>query len=97
MVTLLKLSFTSKHLLDPRTKHYLLVGDGRAIAYLILFYYLFIVVGRRVMKNRAPVEVPISILFGYNFALVLLSLYMFEEVFLNSCFELGISLNELEL
>ena len=47
---------------------------------LVIFYLLFVMIGKRVMRDLPPVNVPSSILIAYNFFLVFLSLYMLEEV-----------------
>ena len=55
-------------------------NDPTSVIALILGYLVFVVVGKKVMKHLPEVHVPASILFIYNFGLVLLSVYMFEEV-----------------
>jgi hypothetical protein len=66
---------------DPRTRGLPLINDSiLPIVGLLLFYYAFVFIGKRVMKNRKEFNVPTWFLFSYNFALVLLSLYMFEEI-----------------
>lgn len=66
---------------DPRTRNwFLLNNDPSAVLVLFFAYLAFVVFGSRYMKNRKAFDVPKSILFIYNIGLVLLSLYMFEEL-----------------
>jgi len=47
--------------------------------YLVGAYFIVVMIGPRIMVNRKPLNVQLPML-TYNFALVLLSLYMFYEV-----------------
>ena len=47
-------------------------------------YLIMVIIGPRIMANRKPVNVQLPML-AYNFALVLLSLYMFYEVLYMWC------------
>ena len=61
-------------------------NDPTAVIILVVSYLTFVIVGKRVMRDRPEFKVPTSVLFVYNIALVLLSIYMFEEVNLfNKC------------
>ena len=55
-------------------------NDPTAVIILVVSYLTFVIVGKRVMRDRPEFKVPTSVLFVYNIALVLLSVYMFEEV-----------------
>jgi hypothetical protein len=78
----LKISYQSAlNQTDPRTRDYLLVWNDPTAAFsLVAGYILFVLLGKRIMQNFNPVHVSPHILFVYNFGLVLLSLYMFEEI-----------------
>lgn len=66
---------------DPRVRDYPLIwNDPRPVLSLVALYILFIIVGKRVMRDRPAINVPSYILFIYNFSLVLLSIYMFVEI-----------------
>jgi hypothetical protein len=71
----------SLHHIDPRVRDYpLMWNNPMPVILLVIFYLLFVIIGKRVMRDLPPVNVPSSILIAYNFFLVFLSLYMFEEV-----------------
>jgi len=66
---------------DPRTKDwFLLWSDPVPAVTLALIYLSIVILGPRYMRNREAVHVPSWILFIYNMALVILSVYMVEEV-----------------
>ncbi|RNA39223.1 elongation of very long chain fatty acids 2-like [Brachionus plicatilis] len=66
---------------DPRTNNLPLVwNDPRPVLYLVAAYLLMVFLGKRVMSYFPEIKVPSWVLFIYNFGLVLLSAYMFEEI-----------------
>lgn len=66
---------------DSRVADYPLVGeDPRPVLAIIGFYLFFIVYGKKYMENRAAFNVPVWILFSYNFSLVVLSVYIVQQV-----------------
>ncbi|CAF0733001.1 unnamed protein product [Didymodactylos carnosus] len=66
---------------DPRTQSwFLLWNDPSSIIFLTICYLLFVTVGPRIMRKREPIRVPSSLLIAYNLGLVILSLYMLEEI-----------------
>lgn len=65
---------------DPRVKNYPLVGNDPTVLCLVIFYLLFVILGKRFMEHRKAVNVPVPVLFVYNFGLVIMSAYMLEEV-----------------
>ena len=54
--------------------------DPRPVLGLVGLYLLFITYGKKFMQQRTAFNVPIAILFLYNFSLVILSIYIVEEV-----------------
>jgi elongation of very long chain fatty acids protein 4 len=68
---------------DPRTKDwFLLWGDPIPTLTLTIIYLLIVIIGSHYMKQRKAFDIPIIILFSYNMSLVLLSVYLVEEVIL---------------
>jgi hypothetical protein len=66
---------------DPRTRDWFFLWADPVPAVTLALIYLFIVMyGPRWMRNREAFHIPSSILFVYNMALVVLSVYMTEEV-----------------
>jgi len=66
---------------DPRVVDYPLINkDPKPVLGLVGFYLLFITVGKKFMQQRTAFNVPIAILFLYNFSLVILSIYIVEEL-----------------
>jgi hypothetical protein len=66
---------------DPRTKDwFLLWTDPVPAITLALIYLAIVILGPRYMRNREAFHIPSWILFSYNMALVVLSIYMVEEV-----------------
>jgi len=66
---------------DSRVTDYPLVwNDPRPVIGLILGYLLFVMIGPKIMSYLPPAPIPRWFLFVYNFALVGLSIYMFEEI-----------------
>ena len=69
---------------DPRTKDwFLLWADPVPAVTLALIYLTIVIFGPRYMKHREAFHIPAWILFIYNMALVVLSIYMVEEVCLS--------------
>lgn len=66
---------------DPRVRDYPLVwNDPTPVISLLAVYLLFVLIGPKIMSFLPPVPIPSWFLFTYNFALVGLSIYMFEEI-----------------
>jgi hypothetical protein len=66
---------------DPRTKNWFLLWQDPIPAITLALIYLSIVIfGPRYMRHREAFHIPSWILFIYNMALVILSVYMVEEV-----------------
>lgn len=66
---------------DPRVTSYLFVwNDPIPIILLLSIYILFVSIGPKIMTRFPAVPIPTWFLFSYNFALVGLSIYMFEEI-----------------
>ncbi|CAF1104585.1 unnamed protein product [Brachionus calyciflorus] len=66
---------------DPRTVSLPLVwNDPKPVLYLVGAYLMMVIFGKRIMSYLPEIKVPAWILFTYNFGLVLLSAYMFEEI-----------------
>jgi hypothetical protein len=66
---------------DPRTKDwFLLWRDPVPAVTLALIYLTIVIFGPRYMRHREAFHIPAWILFVYNMALVVLSVYMVEEV-----------------
>jgi len=66
---------------DPRTKDwFLLWADPIPAITLALIYLSIVILGPRYMRNREAFHIPAWILFIYNMALVILSVYMVEEL-----------------
>ena len=66
---------------DPRTKNwFLLWTDPIPVIILILIYLSIVIFGSRYMQYRHAFRVPTWLLFMYNISLVVLSIYMVEEV-----------------
>ena len=85
------MEFSTQHMLDlyrkalnhtdPRVSSYpLMWNDPTPVLTLVSIYLAFVLIGKKIMQNKPEVKVPSLILIVYNFFLVLLSLYMFEEV-----------------
>lgn len=73
-------NLTENHL-DPRTNtNFLVWNDPTPVLYLIVSYLLMVLSGKRIMSYLPEIKVPASILFIYNFGLVILSAYMFVEI-----------------
>jgi len=69
---------------DPRTKDWLLVwGDYSYVLACTISYLLFLWIGPKIMKNRAPIEMR-WLLVVYNMGLMALSLYMMIEIILST-------------
>jgi len=64
---------------DPRVENWLMMQSYAPTLWAVSAYLIMVIVGPRIMANRKPVNVQLPML-AYNFALVLLSLYMFYEV-----------------
>lgn len=54
--------------------------DPRPVAGVIGLYLLFVILGKRYMATRPAFNVPIWVLFSYNFSLVLLSIHIVKEI-----------------
>lgn len=66
---------------DPRTKDwFLLWADPVPVLTLVCIYLSIVTLGPRFMRTREAVHIPAPILFIYNMVLVVLSIYMVEEV-----------------
>ncbi|KAG5276032.1 hypothetical protein AALO_G00127160 [Alosa alosa] len=68
---------------DKRTDPWLLVYSPMPVICIFLLYLGVIWIGPRLMKNREPVDLK-AVLIVYNFAMVLLSVYMFHEFLMSS-------------
>ena len=67
--------------IDPRTRDWFLLWNNPIpVLCLCAAYILFVILGKKYMANRKAMQVPPVVLFFYNMSLVLLSVYMFEEV-----------------
>ncbi|CAF0863082.1 unnamed protein product [Adineta steineri] len=67
---------------DPRTKDWFLVWhDPIPTITLTLIYLAIVLYGPRYMKYREAFHISTTVLFTYNMALVLLSAYIVEEIF----------------
>ncbi len=66
---------------DPRTKDWFLIwGDPIPTITLTIIYLLIVIIGQRYMQHRKAICIPPIILFSYNMGLVILSVYLVEEV-----------------
>ncbi|CAF0937460.1 unnamed protein product [Rotaria sordida] len=66
---------------DPRTKDWFLLWTDPIPALTLAFIYLIIVtLGPRYMRHREAFHIPSWVLFTYNMSLVVLSVYMVEEI-----------------
>ncbi|XP_072245782.1 ELOVL fatty acid elongase 8b [Leuresthes tenuis] len=68
---------------DKRTDPWLLVYSPVPVAIIFLLYLCGVWVGPRLMKHREPVDLR-AVLIVYNFAMVVLSAYMFHEFLVTS-------------
>lgn len=67
---------------DPRTRDWFLVWNSPvAVLILCVLYFAMIFFGKHIMKTRKEIHVPPYVLFSYNASLVILSAYMFKEVY----------------
>jgi hypothetical protein len=64
---------------DPRLKQWLMMSDPLLSTSICAAYFIFVMVGSKLMKNREPFELR-GLLIVYNFCMVLVSLYLFSEV-----------------
>lgn len=72
---------TALKYVDPRTKDwFLLWSDPVPAVTLTLIYLTIVIFGPRYMKHREAFHIPAWFLFVYNMALVILSIYMVEEL-----------------
>jgi len=66
---------------DPRVAGYPLVtNDPRPVLAIIGAYLFFVIYGQKYMQNRPAFNVPVWVLFSYNFSLVILSIYIVQQV-----------------
>lgn len=76
--------FLFNQLADSRTNDWWLIGNPIYPASILVCYIVFVLyVGPRIMKNRKPMELR-YILIVYNFAQVLVSMWLFHEA-LDAC------------
>jgi len=74
-------SFDFLFLKDPRVAGYPLVtNDPRPVLAIIGAYLFFVIYGQKYMQNRPAFNVPVWVLFSYNFSLVILSIYIVQQV-----------------
>ncbi|XP_055382331.1 elongation of very long chain fatty acids protein 4-like [Condylostylus longicornis] len=70
-------------LVDRRTKGWLLVDSYTEVLGCIGFYYLIVLIGPNLMKNRKPFQLKF-LMISYNFLMCLLNLYIFLGIFLTT-------------
>lgn len=68
---------------DPRVKDWPLVYSPWPMLSLCVLYMIICFIGPKLMAKRQPFELK-GVLIVYNFGMVLLSVYMFKELFLSS-------------
>lgn len=64
---------------DKRVENWLLMATPIPVTMFFLAYIAIVLIGPRFMANRKPFNIK-TLLFPYNVALVILSVYMFTEV-----------------
>lgn len=64
---------------DKRVENWLLMATPIPVTMFFLAYIAIVLIGPRFMENRKPFNIK-TLLFPYNVALVILSVYMFTEV-----------------
>lgn len=74
---------------DPRNTEWFLLRTPEPALLVVVAYLVFVLVGPRVMSSRPPLNMR-SLIVAYNFAMVLLSVYMCAEFFLTT-YSLGYS------
>lgn len=66
---------------DSRVASYPLTGsDARPVFGLLALYLFFTFYGQKYMEKRAAFNIPIWVLFSYNFGLVILSCYIVHQI-----------------
>ncbi|KAJ8305419.1 hypothetical protein KUTeg_015964 [Tegillarca granosa] len=68
---------------DKRVEDWLLVKTPLAITVIFVMYLAVVLTGPSIMKGRNPINLKL-VLIPYNFALVILSVYMFHEFLVTS-------------
>lgn len=63
---------------DPRTSDWFMMSSPIPSMAISLIYVAFVLITPRIMKNREPFKLK-EIMLLYNFAMVILSLYLFFE------------------
>jgi elongation of very long chain fatty acids protein 7 len=67
------------HKSDKRVSNWFMMSSPIPGTTICLLYLLFVIVGPRLMRNREPFQIN-KLLVVYNFAMVIWSTYIFEEV-----------------